>query len=84
MQSVSAANLNNNILGKISYGIIGTEEACFDIELQMTKAEFEKLNTQKKTKRALIMAIDRSGSMMCGNNIETVRNTGKLFAEKYY
>ena len=75
----NAIQLNNKILGKISYKILGLNEAVADIELQMSKQLFKSLCDEKKRKSALILAIDRSGSMQ-GRNISTVRSSSDRFA----
>mmetsp|Transcript_16633 Transcript_16633/g.15937 ORF Transcript_16633/g.15937 Transcript_16633/m.15937 type:complete len:87 (+) Transcript_16633:114-374(+) len=49
----------------------------------MTKAQFAQLQQAKHQHSALMMAIDRSGSMG-GNKINTVREAGILFGQKYY
>jgi hypothetical protein len=78
----AGGNLHNQILGNISYGLISNDEACLDIEILMNKDQFKAICRERESKRALIMAIDRSGSM--SSYIGGVRDAGVLFGQKYY
>eukprot|EP00347_Sterkiella_histriomuscorum_P009291 403341768 len=71
------------ILGKISYDILNTQQALIDIELHLSKQDFDDMLKERQQESYLVIIIDKSGSMI-GGPIRCVREQCRLFAEKYF
>jgi Mg-chelatase subunit ChlD len=71
------------ILGKLSYKILNPKEAIVNIDIQLSRANFDEMMQERKRKSAIIFTIDTSGSM-AGMLIDSVKKAAKTFAAKYF